>query len=76
MWGAGDAQPAREEIFKLKSDADWCRDKSWIRELDLRPTSARITLCNIAIYRILFPPQLVSPAVEPLKRNPTPCHKF
>ena len=33
-------------------------------------------LYNITIYRKLFPPQLVSPDLEPLKKNPTLCQKI
>ena len=28
------------------------------------------------IYRIFFPPQLVSPGIEPVKKNPTLCQKI
>ena len=68
----GHAQPAREKILELENDADLDRLKRGGRELRL----LWIILHNISIYGILFPPQLVSPAFEPLKRNPTPCHKF
>ena len=44
-------------------------DKLWIILYTQR-------LYNITIYGILFPPQLVSPALEPLKKFPTPCHIF
>ena len=33
-------------------------------------------LYNITIYRKLFPPQLVSPDLEPLKKNLTLCQKI
>jgi len=33
-------------------------------------------LYNITIYRKLFPHQLVSPDLEPLKKNPTLCQKI